>query len=86
MVSSNRNKIIMIIGPRYLRSSIKIETSSAATRLIESAHKKGDRKSKVIKAPSAFPNLKFSTIGKMNRDESKIVATMITETTITNVR
>ena len=46
-----------------------------ATRRNDNAHKKGDSIPKVINAAMAFPNLEPSTIGKMQFDESKIMAT-----------
>ena len=83
MVSNNLNRNIIAIGPRYFRSSISVSTSFTATRRSESAHKKGERKPNVIKEPNTFPNWYCSTNGKINLEESKITATIITETKIT---
>lgn len=82
----NRNKNIMMIGPRYLRSSIKMETSFAAKRRNDNAHKKGDTATKVIKAPSAFPYLKSSTNGKIYLEESNMAANIMVEKTTSWVR
>ena len=79
MERSNLNKNIMIIGPRYFRSSIKMETSFAAKRRNDSAHKNGDTTIKVNNAPNAFPYLKPSTNGKIYLEESNMAANMITE-------
>ena len=77
----NLNKNIMIIGPRYLRSSIKMETSLGAKRRNDSAHKNGDTAIKVINAPSAFPYLKSSTNGKRYLEESNMAANIMVENT-----
>ena len=41
--------------------------------------KKGDNTNNVIKAAKAFPNFESSTKGKIYCDESKMIATIITE-------